>query len=183
MVPKLAPIHGDGETLRSEIKQRGDIQLSAAPLILGKNAATGIADSDLKRKMVRIRAFSNENIQIEALDEDSASRTLVNGTAIAVEPVSKLNHGDVLSLSSSNTSYSYRVFSTAISALSSSPAKRQREKSPATNTSKKITEEVTCPICLELMVHATILVSSQAAFMLFSRLNLPATESLWSHGL
>lgn len=180
----LQAVHGPDEVLRGEVTQRSDITVASATITLGKNALTGIADSGLRRKMVAIRTTTTSHaakLQLQ-VPEDVSSHggvVLLNYATVPNGTTRPLHHGDVVTLSSSSSSggtdhhhhhrvYSYRVVlpptEDDTNSSSTSPNKKRRVESTTTNnkatTSKqqRAADEMACPICLDILVRATLLV-------------------------
>jgi hypothetical protein len=113
------------------------------PVIIGRNSFnTAIERKEVSRELLKLE-WRDGALHVMALKEKHSVR--VRNEPLAGKTV--LNHGDVLSLW--NDSYSYQVRYSEVSTISSelsSTAKR------------KLTDHVACPICMELMIDAMILV-------------------------
>jgi hypothetical protein len=113
------------------------------PVIIGRNSFnTAIERKDISRELLKLE-WRDGALHVMALKEKHSVR--VRNEPLVDKTV--LNHGDVLSLW--NDSYSYQVRYSENSTKSSeltSAAKR------------KLTDHVACPICMELMIDAMILV-------------------------
>jgi len=112
------------------------------PIVMGRNTITMIELAEVSRELLRIE-WKNEALHATPLKE--VHDILINNEVL--KEVTIVNHGEVLSLLGNQLSYQvrYTTVSTKASELSSS-AKR------------KLTDHVACPICIEVLVQATILV-------------------------
>ena len=113
------------------------------PVIIGRNSFnTAIERKEVSRELLKLE-WRGGALHVTALKEKHLVR--VRNEPLADKTI--LNHGDVVSLW--NDSYSYQVRYTELSTKSS-------ELSCAAK--RKLTDHVACPICMELMVDAMILV-------------------------
>lgn len=154
----LEPVMASNEVLRTDVKgvrPRVSLNKHATSVVLGKNASTGIADSTLKRKMARIQLL-DRFVRLEALDE--LSKLSINGTTMK-SPGTKLGNNDVISLIASSCAYSYKVIiKNPLPPPSNSRSPSKRKARPTSMVD--LTEELSCPVCLDLYVEATALVGT-----------------------
>ena len=115
----------------------------ASPLVIGCNdISTFIELKHISRDLLRLE-WRDEVLYAAPLKEDHFVR--LRNQPLAGEAA--LNHGDVLSLWNENYSYQVRY---------SKVVTRSSELSSAAK--RKLTDHVACPICMELLVSAMILV-------------------------
>lgn len=138
----------EGEVLRCEImgkQPRPSLELSPGNdcLVFGKNGLTQIADSSLKRKMVRIKLSSEKQdlVQLELLEPTKVS---VNGTMHRTNA----RHNDIICLHGAECRYDYRVLFPVPAAKTSHTVSNDSSAS-----SNKLSDDVSCPVCLDFMVH------------------------------
>jgi hypothetical protein len=168
----LQSIPAPNELLRNDVLggRRLDVSLKqgAAPLVLGKNAATGIADSSMKRKMISVQAHLDKFVRLEVLVD--LPKISVNGRVVP-SAHTNLRSNDVISLHGDSCSYSYKVIvkkphqqqhalphiGSPLAAKMRSPSKK-RKSHPTSTALVDMTEEFSCPVCLDLFVEPTLLV-------------------------
>jgi Zinc finger, C3HC4 type (RING finger) len=181
-VVTLQAVHNAKEALRSEISERPDIKLTGISATVGKNAATGIADSGLVRKAVRITIDPGPTIVVR---KERTTQVSVNGelfdTQFAVQ------HGDVIALHSTDASYEYMVHvdhfppptvrtvsetsATDQSAVAAVDVDAQPEvvdipdsMPAAPQRIDRVVEELACTFCLDLQVLSTMLIPCGHSF-------------------
>jgi hypothetical protein len=182
----LQSVPAANEVLRADLGgRRSDVPLkNGVAVVLGKNVLTGIADSTVMRKMVRVQAIDHRFVRLEALVTEW-DKISVNGKSISAAHIN-LRGNDVLSLHGETYSYSYKVIilkkpqqqqqhshhlppmphvSIPSSTRLSSSAKK-RKAPPTSSTIADLTEEFSCPVCLDLFVEATSLVRYCCCLML-----------------
>jgi hypothetical protein len=179
------------EVLRSDVQKRSDISVPTGMLTLGKNGTTGIADSDLHRRVARI-IHTEQPPHLEMVVElQSIGKVSVNGELVGRHIF--LKNKDIVRLHASRLSYDYRVrldsapihdnnVSAPISELSttavimqqpiSQQAPANEDAMTASKTSQPpppshlhaIAEEFHCALCLEIQVESTLLIPCGHAF-------------------
>lgn len=113
------------------------------PIVIGRNDVnTMIELQHVSRELLRLE-WRAETLYAAPLKTDHNVR--VGDKPLAGETA--LNHGDVLSLWKETYSYQVRYSEVATSSSELSPAAK-----------RKLTDHVACPICMELLVSAMILV-------------------------
>jgi hypothetical protein len=168
----LQSVPAANEILRADLGgKRSDVPLqNGVAVVLGKNAITGIADSSVKRKMIRVQAIDHRFVRLEALVTEW-DKISVNGKSINAANIT-LRNNDVLSLHGETYSYSYKVIILkkpqprhlppiphSSSPSTKSSFAKKRKAPPVTSTiTADLTEEFSCPVCLDLFVEATSLV-------------------------
>lgn len=152
MEVSLEPVRASDEVLRADtngVRPGLSLNKNVTSVMLGKNASTGIADSSIKRKMARIQVL-DRFLRLEALDE--LHKISINGILIPSSSM-PLRQNDVVSLHATSCAYSYKV--TIKNPLPPSlPSKRRAHPTSMVD----LTEELSCPVCLDLFVEATSLV-------------------------
>jgi hypothetical protein len=182
------------EVLRSDVQKRSDISVPTGMLILGKNGTTGIADSDLHRKVARI-IHTERPPQLEMVVElQSIGKVSVNGELVGRHTV--LKNKDILRLHASRLSYDYRVrleidtaavileneasppipqdSTTTVSTQQSISQQATADEEisaalkpshpPPSSQLRSVAEEFHCALCLEIQVESTLLIPCGHAF-------------------
>ena len=114
-----------------------------SPMMIGRNDVNTLIELEhVSRELLRLE-WRDGRLYAAPLEDDHSIR--VRDKPLAGEMV--LNHGDILSLW--NESYSYQVRYSEVATRSSELSSSGK---------RKLTDHVACPICMELLVSAVILV-------------------------
>ena len=144
-VAKLVPLLDvdDENDLRPILRLHPD-----KPMVIGRNDVnTAIEEQSVSRELLKLewRAGKLHCIPLKDQHFVRVGNENLEGEAI-------LNHGDVFSLWKDKYSYQVRYTTKAATTTNSS------EQQLSLEAKRKLTDHIACPICLELMVDATILV-------------------------
>mmetsp|Transcript_41005 Transcript_41005/g.46581 ORF Transcript_41005/g.46581 Transcript_41005/m.46581 type:complete len:241 (-) Transcript_41005:375-1097(-) len=111
-------------------------------IVMGRNTTTMIEQAEVSRELLRIewQKGALHAIPLKEIHDIQINNELLKEPRI-------VNHGEVLSLLGNQ--FSYQVRYTTISTMASELT---------SNAKRKITDHVACPICMEILVQATILI-------------------------
>jgi hypothetical protein len=160
---KLEPINNPGEVLANRCQSRPEVFVMRNDFVtLGRNKTTMIGLDILSRQLCRVRASSNNRKLLLKLMKPVHSLHVNQSKVQTRDPV-VLKDGDIISLVGED--YAYRVHYP----VQEEPALVTDEEAPSQQSAaataapqqpqqeSEVAEEITCPICLDILVQSTAL--------------------------